>query len=159
MEKESVKTIIFDLGGVLVFYDHMIAAKEMSKIIDVPAKKIFKTLSASGDKCWFVREFELGRPSKKYWSIAEKEWNLKDSVKVPYKKFDSIWCKIFFKQNKKLFEILKKLRNRGGRCLAKFFLLSLSSNNFLIIVIPSFKSSATHFSLNLLLLIRLRRFQ
>ena len=82
--KSKIKAVIFDLGGVVIFYDHMIAARKMSKIIHVPAEQIFKIINNSKSK--FELTYELGSPKNIYWGTMEKELN----VKIPYEKFDEL---------------------------------------------------------------------
>ena len=102
-KKSKIKAIIFDSGGVIVFYDHMIAVRKMSKIIHAPAKKIFDILN--GEKTNFSRLYDLGSRREVYWGAMEKELH----VKIPYRKFDKLWCTIFW-QNKKIFSLIKKLK-------------------------------------------------
>ena len=102
-EEKKKKALIFDVGGVLVFYNHMIAAKKMSKLIDVDPKKIFKIIN--GGRNNFTVSYELGNPKEIYWGVMEKKFG----KKIPYDKFNKIWCEIFW-PNKDLLETLKKLK-------------------------------------------------
>lgn len=104
-EKGKIKAVMFDLGGVLIPYNHMIAARKMSKTINVPAKEIFHIINSN--KGNFTSTYELGAPRKKYWGIMEKQLKLKR--KIPYKKFDNIWNTIFH-PNKKTISFIKKLK-------------------------------------------------
>ena len=101
--KPKIKAIIFDLGGVVVFYDHMIAAQKMSKIIHVSSKQIFKIINNSKSK--FELAYELGSQKNIYWGAMEKELN----VEIPYEKFDELWCTIF-RPNRKIISLIKKLK-------------------------------------------------
>lgn len=107
-QKPIIKAIIFDLGGVVLFFDHMIAAKKMSKKIGVSVKKIIETIADSGDSSYFIKSAEKGAPSKEYWKIAAKEWNIK---KINTSLFDSYWNSIFWK-NTPIFGVIKKLRKK-----------------------------------------------
>lgn len=118
MKKGEVKAIIFDLGGVIVFYDHMIAARQMSRIINISPKKIFKILNGEEKIKEFANSSDKGISSRKYWSDSFK--GLK--IKVPYRKFDKIWTTIFF-PNKGIKSIISKLKKEYRVAL-------LSNTNF-----------------------------
>lgn len=105
-EKHKIKALIFDLGGVIVFYDHMIAARKMAKVIGVSPKRIYKILS--GNKKEFTISYELGKPKEVYWKVLAKSLGVE---KIPYKKFDKIWCTIFL-PNKKMFSLIIKIRKK-----------------------------------------------
>ena len=105
MNKE-IKALIFDIGGVLMFYDHRIAARKMSKIINVNSKKIFQILNDNTNS--FTQAYELGASRKTYWRIMARQLNV-DSI--PAKKFDEIWTTIF-KPNRKIFSLAKKLKRK-----------------------------------------------
>jgi putative hydrolase of the HAD superfamily len=103
-KKRGIKALIFDLGGVIIFYDHMIAARQMSKIIERDAKEIFKILNSNRGR--FTCAYELGKPRRVYWDIAKKRLRVK---KIPEKKFDELWTTMFW-PNKKMISQIKKLR-------------------------------------------------
>jgi putative hydrolase of the HAD superfamily len=100
----EIKALIFDMGGVVVFYDHRIAAKKMSKLTSVPSKKIFNVLNGAHNT--FTKTYELGKPT--YWKIAAKNLGIK---KIPGKKFDRFWTTIFW-PNQKLISFMKKLKKK-----------------------------------------------
>jgi len=102
--KPKIKALIFDIGGVIAFYDHRIAARKMSKLINVPAKKIFDILDSSKNK--FTNSYELGDLPDVYWAIMAKEFGVK---KIDIRKFGKLWNTIFW-PNKKLFPFIKKLK-------------------------------------------------
>jgi len=102
--KPKIKALIFDIGGVIVFYDHMIAARKMSKLINVPVKKIFNILDDSKNK--FTNSYESGDLPGVYWSIMAKELGVK---KIDTKKFGKLWNSIFW-PNKELISLVKKLK-------------------------------------------------
>lgn len=103
-KKRGIKALIFDIGGVIIFYDHMIAARQMSKIIERDAKEIFEILDSN--RGGFTHAYELGVSRKTYWRIMEKQLGVK---KIPEKKFDELWTTIFW-PNKKLISQIKKLK-------------------------------------------------
>jgi len=102
--KPKIKALIFDIGGVVVFYDHRIAARKMSELISVPAKKIFNILDSSKNK--FTNSYELGDLPDAYWGIMAKELGVK---KIDTRKFGKLWNTIFW-PNKELFSFIKKLK-------------------------------------------------
>ncbi len=108
MTKQKIRLIIFDVGGVLIFYNHMIAAKKMVKEINVPAEKIYKTISVSGNKSKFMKSCELGDSSRVYWNIAAKELGIK---KINTKRFNEFWRTMFWK-NKSIFKLIQKLKKK-----------------------------------------------
>ena len=103
-KKGKIKAIVFDLGKVLVFYDHMIAAKKMSRIIKVPPKPIFKILSGNSNE--FSKTSDTGAPSSEYWNLAAKELGVNE---IPTKEFNEIWNTIFW-LNKPLISLIKNLK-------------------------------------------------
>ncbi len=116
--EHKIKALIFDVGGVVIFYDHMIAAKKMSKVINVSPKRIFKVLSGRWNKHTVASD--LGEPSRKYWKIVAKILEVK---KIPYKNFDNLWNTIFW-PNKRIFPLLIKLRKEGYK------IACISNTNF-----------------------------
>lgn len=102
---KSVKALIFDLGEVIVFYDFMIAARQMSKIIDVPAKKIYDIIS-SNNSTKFTNLYEKGASLKVYWGVVARQLRVK---KINNRKFDKILNTIFW-LNKEILPIIKKLK-------------------------------------------------
>lgn len=104
-KKPQIKAIIFDIGGVQYFYDHMRAAEPMSKLLGIPKRKIFKTLSKNRK---FVDFCEEDNPPKEYWQRFAKILNLK---KISVQKMSELWDKIFW-PNKEVLRILPKLKKQ-----------------------------------------------
>lgn len=105
MEKENqIKSIIFDLGNVLIFFDHMIAAKKIAKDFNIPSKKIFEVLSAKTSK--FTDSLEKGKDKGEYMKFLKKELGIEN---VNRKKFGDLW-NIMFWPNKELIKIAKKMK-------------------------------------------------
>ncbi len=107
-EKPKITTIIFDMGGVLYFYDHMKAARKMSNLLGVSAKKIVKEIGGSGQTDGFTRFCENGASEKEYWDYFRRKLGLE---KINPKKMQDLWNKIF-SPNKKIFKILPKLKKQ-----------------------------------------------
>lgn len=104
-KKPKITTIIFDVGGVQYFYDHMRAARSISKIIGVSSKKIYGVLGRGGSKSGFSRMVELGPSEKEYWGQFSKELGI---GRVDPKQMSSLWNKIFW-PNKPMLQLIKKL--------------------------------------------------
>ena len=102
--KPKIKALIFDIGGVIIFYDNMIAARKISKLINVPVKKIFNILDNPKSK--FTNSYEFGSLPSVYWSIMAKELGVK---RISTKKFAKSWTSIFW-PNKELIFLVKKLK-------------------------------------------------
>jgi len=105
-EISKITTIIFDVGGVQFFYDHMIAAKSIAKLVDRPAKQVYKILSDSGQRPGFTRFCEKGVTEKEYWNYFLNKLNIN---KITSKKLQKIWNKIFT-PNKKILTLLSKFK-------------------------------------------------
>lgn len=102
----AIKAVIFDIGNVLVFYNHHTAAKKMSKLINISESKIFDVLHGKYDE--FPKAADLGASSDKYWEIAAKILKIK---KISSAEFDRLWNTIFW-PNERIFPLLKKLRRK-----------------------------------------------
>ena len=101
----TIKAVIFDMGQVFIYYDVMIAAKKMSKIIKVPTKEIFEVVNSARTN--FTHDYELGKPPKVYWGELEKKFN----VKIDIKQFEKFWTYIFW-PNKPMIRLIKKLKKK-----------------------------------------------
>lgn len=99
-------TLIFDLGGVVVFYDQKIAAKKLAPVLNVPEKKISKILSSNTNN--FINAMEKGQSPRIYLKILAEELRIK---KVPYKIFKEAWNSIFW-PNKELLLLLVLLKRK-----------------------------------------------
>lgn len=109
MEQEkrgAIKAIIFDLGNVIIFYDHMIAARKMAKLVDTSPKKIFEGITKYNKN--FLKLFFKGAKPQEYWGALGNEMGIKN---IPYKKFDEIWCTIFWPNKKLINQVLKLKKN------------------------------------------------
>jgi len=106
--KIQIKTIIFDLGGVLVFYNHMLAAKPMARLVGLSSDKVFKIISSPDPNSRFANICEKGAHSEVYWNFAAKKLGIKN---FPYKKFNFLWNSIFW-PNKELLNFLPRLKKK-----------------------------------------------
>ncbi len=110
-----VKAIIFDLGNVLIDFDHTIAAKRISAFCDKSAEEIFALFFDSE----LTGLFEEGKISPQDFFLKIKETL---NLKLEYDTFVSIWSEIFFltKQNRCVYNLTQ--------CLKEHYQVALLSN-------------------------------
>jgi putative hydrolase of the HAD superfamily len=85
----GVKAIIFDLGNVLIDFDHIIAAKRISRFCKKSPEEIFELFFDSE----LTSLFEEGKISAKDFFLKVKEVL---NLKIEYDEFVPIWNDIFF---------------------------------------------------------------
>jgi len=95
MEKGDIKAIIFDLGNVLIDFDHRIAAERISKFTDKTKQEIFNLFFDSQ----LTGLFEEGKISPQDFFLKVKEIL---GLKLNYNEFVPIWNEIFFLSDKNL---------------------------------------------------------
>jgi FMN phosphatase YigB (HAD superfamily) len=103
----GIKAIIFDLGNVLVDFDHNLAAKKVSQFSDKSPQEIFSFFFDSE----LVGLFEEGKVSAiEFFSKIKKSLNLR----LDYGGFVPIWNEIFFlsSRNKEVYSLAKELKKR-----------------------------------------------
>ena len=107
MEDKRIKAIIFDLGNVLVNFDHWIATRRVSSFTDKSRDEIYNLFFDSQLTCLF----EEGKISPQEFFLKIKEIL---NLKLDYDKFIPIWDEIFFltKENLEVYNLVKQL---GGR--------------------------------------------
>ncbi len=106
MDNNHIEAIIFDLGNVLVDFDHTIAAKKISKFTTKSPQEIFNLFFDSE----LTGLFEEGKISPlEFFLKVKKMLNLK----LDYEQFLSIWNEIFFltEKNQAVYNLAKNLRN------------------------------------------------
>jgi len=102
-----IKAIIFDLGNVLIDFDHSIAAKRISKHTNKTPLEIYNFFFDSP----MTALFEEGKiSSEDFYSEVKKSLGLK----ISYKEFLPIWNEIFFisGKNKAAQEVAKSLSKK-----------------------------------------------
>ena len=107
MDNNNIKAVIFDLGNVLVDFDHMIAAKRISQFTDKTPQEIFNLFFDSG----LTALFEEGKITPlNFFSEVKKILN----SKLDYAEFLPIWNEIFFlsEKNQAVYNLAKILRDR-----------------------------------------------
>jgi len=112
--KNNIKTIVFDLGNVVVNFDHWIAVNKISHLCSYSPKEIFDMFFDSP----LTKAFEKGKISpQEFYSKVKK----KLKCDISYKDFLPIWNKIFFLTSNNLIihKMIRKLKKQY-----KIFLLS-----------------------------------
>lgn len=107
MGNHCIEAIIFDLGNVLVDFDHSIAAKRISNFCGKSPQEIFDIFFDSE----LTGLFEEGKiaPSKFFLKVKEVL-----NLKLDYDQFVPIWNEIFFltEKNYAVYNLAKSLKNR-----------------------------------------------
>jgi len=106
MGNHNIKAVIFDLGNVLIDFDHMIAAKRISKFTDKTPQEIFNLFFDSELTALFE---ECKITALNFFSEVKKILN----SKLDYAEFLPIWNEIFFlsERNQAVYNLAKILRN------------------------------------------------
>lgn len=112
MKNTNYDTFIFDLGRVLVDFDHNISAAKIAKLTGKPQEWLYQLFFESE----IIKSFDEGRISpRKFYSEVKNLTGLKTS----YQKFVPLWADIF-SEKKEMSELV--------RCLKKDYRLVLMSN-------------------------------
>ena len=109
---KKIDAVIFDLGGVLIDFDHTIAAKRISKFSDKTAEEIFTLFFDSA----LVGNFEEGKIGPgDFFKKMKKMINLR----LDYAGFLPIWNGIFFqtKGNKEVLDLARRLKDQYEICV------------------------------------------
>lgn len=106
MGNNNIKAVIFDLGNVLIDFDHTIAAKKISMFADKTPQEIFNLFFDSG----LTDLFEEGKIAPlNFFSEVKKILNLE----LDYNQFLPIWNEIFFltEKNQAVYNLAKILKD------------------------------------------------
>jgi len=101
----AIKAVIFDLGRVLIDFDHGIAAKKAASYCDKAPKEIFDFLFDSQ----LTALFEAGKiSSSDFFHKVKAEINLN----LSYEEFLPVWNEIFFQtdDNRAVYDLAGKLK-------------------------------------------------
>lgn len=103
----GIKALIFDLGNVLISFDHQIAARKVVSFSKIPPGEIF-SLFFDSDITGF---FEEGKISSQDFYLEVKE---RLGLKLDYSQFSLIWNEIFFltEDNLAVYHLAKGLRKK-----------------------------------------------
>lgn len=107
MDNRHIKAIIFDLGNVLIDFNHWIAAERISQFTDKSAQEIFNLFFDST----LIGLFEEGKiPPQEFFCKVKEILNLE----LDYNEFVPIWNEIFFLSEKNLavYNLAKSLKPR-----------------------------------------------
>ncbi len=117
--KDKIKAIVFDLGKVLVNYDHNIAVRRISALEGIDQKKINSFFLTTK----FCQLFEEGKISPEDF-FHEVKKNL--HLKINFDQFCSIWNEVFFQDadNKEVCQLITQLAG-------KYKIALLSNTNIL----------------------------
>jgi len=113
--ESGLKAIIFDLGNVLIDFDHRIASRRISKFTEKGGEEIYNLFFDSG----LTGIFEEGEISPQQFFQEVKH---KLNLKLNYEGFVPIWNEIFFFSEKNL-EVYNLARS-----LKKHYRIALLSN-------------------------------
>jgi FMN phosphatase YigB (HAD superfamily) len=108
----AIKAIIFDLGNVLVDFDHSIAAKKTSEFSDKSPEEIFSLFFDSE----LIGLFEEGKVSPTEFFLKIKKLL---NIRLDYRGFVPIWNEIFFlsPRNKAVYNLARELKKRYALAL------------------------------------------
>lgn len=101
----NIKGVIFDLGRVLLDFDHMTAAQRLSSFTDKSGKEIYELFFDSP----VTGLFEEGRVSAQEFFLKVKETL---NLKITYETFVPIWNEIFYftRENLRVYNIALSLK-------------------------------------------------
>ncbi len=102
-----IEAIIFDLGNVLIDFDHRSAAQRIARFSDKSSEEIFKLFFDSG----LTALFEEGKISPQEFFLKTKEIL---NLRLDYEGFANIWNEIFFftEKNIGVYNLAVSLKNR-----------------------------------------------
>ena len=115
MQNGRIKAVIFDLGRVLIDFDHHIAAGKIAAFTDKTPEDIYAMFFDSS----LTAHFEEGRISPRDFFLQVKD---KLKLKIAYEEFVPIWNDIFFLTDK------NRLVYRMAKSLKEAYKLALLSN-------------------------------
>jgi FMN phosphatase YigB (HAD superfamily) len=99
-----IKAIVFDLGNVLISFDHAIAARRIAKLSHKSLEEIYRLFFDSD----LTQHFEEGKLSSQDFFLQVKEML---GLSIEYEEFLPIWNEIFFltDENHQVYGIAKGL--------------------------------------------------
>lgn len=102
-----IEAVIFDLGNVLIDFDHRIAAKKIAEFTGKTGEEIYNLFFDSQ----LTRSFEEGKISPRQFFSGVKEIL---GVSIDYDEFSAVWNGIFFFSQKNLgvYNIARSLKKR-----------------------------------------------
>jgi glucose-1-phosphatase len=127
----AIRAIIFDLGKVLVDFDHSVAARKIAILSGKTPSEIYNSLFDSS----LIRSFEEGKISPEAFFIGVQQ---RVEIDISFEQFCLIWNNIFFltKENEAVYDMLKVLREHY--ILAMLSNINVLHYSFLKATIPVF---------------------
>ncbi|MCX5714286.1 MAG: HAD family phosphatase [Candidatus Omnitrophica bacterium] len=112
MENHTIKAVIFDLGNVLIDFDHRISARRISEFTDKAPDEIFGIFFDSR----LTSDFECGKISPEDFFVQVKQLL---GLKIGFDVFVPIWNEIFFSsdKNRQVYELVRRLGRDYKTCL------------------------------------------
>ena len=102
-----LKCLISDLGNVILFFDHMITAKSLSKIIDLQHEEIYKRIESSG----IHKDYVIGKLSdQEFYESVLKVLDVSTSM-LSFVEFAECWGNIFH-PNQPMIDFLIQIKSR-----------------------------------------------
>ena len=103
----QIKAVLFDLGNVLIDFDHSIAAGRISRFTDKRPAEIFNLFFDSG----ITGMFEEGKIKPREFFLKVKKMI---SLRLGYNDFVPIWNEIFFlsKKNLQVYKLARSLKKK-----------------------------------------------
>lgn len=115
IQNATIEAVIFDLGNVLIDFDHRQAARKIANLSDKREDEIFQLFFDSE----LTEQFEEGKITPvEFFEAIKKTLNLK----INYEKFEPIWNDIFFlsQKNNEVYNL--------ALCLRQNYKIALVSN-------------------------------
>jgi HAD superfamily hydrolase (TIGR01549 family) len=104
-------TVIFDLGNVVLFFDHGIICRKLASLYNLSEQFIFQKIFKEG----IERKYDDGRLSPEHFT---RECSEALGIQLEFLQFKAIWSGIF-RENTPVIDIIKLIKKR-----ARVFLLS-----------------------------------
>ncbi len=99
-----IRTIVSDLGNVLLHFDHMISCRKLARLCPWPAERIYESMFGSN----LVRDYDLGRiPSSAFGEGCKERFGLRLRIE----EIRGIWSDIFWPVEG-MEEVIRALRGR-----------------------------------------------
>ncbi len=101
--KKRIDTVLFDIGNVLIRFDHCTISKSLAKYSHLNSDEVFELVFKNG----IVLDYDKGNiSSKDFYSLLAKILGL-DSDFIT---FSEMWCESFY-ENKSMLTIVERLNN------------------------------------------------
>lgn len=105
--ENRIRAVIFDLGRVLIDFDHQISSRKISSRTGKSAREVYDLFFDSR----LIQRFEEGKLSADAFFQEVKKLL---GIEVAYEEFLPVWNQIFFltEENKQVYALAKSLKNR-----------------------------------------------